>query len=118
MTVAVDPAPRSEGAAPTAPVRAPQRRMHHSRPVLKLYVPRARGAGVEHWEQWWAKEDPQQLLAGFAADPLLGIMQQRMSSTAPILEAGCGPGYLVQLMREAGYAMVGLDFARGESEHP
>ena len=81
--------------------------------LLKLYIPSHKGEGMDQWEKWWATERTSKLIEGFASDPIIGLMKDVMPPAAPILEAGCGPGYIVHLMREAGFPMVGIDFVGG-----
>lgn len=81
-----------------------------NRPPLKVYIPARRGEGVDQWEQWWAKEDVKALVEGFTSAPMFRTMQANMPRDGLLLEAGCGPGYFVHLMRRDGYAMAGLDF--------
>lgn len=94
------------GTAPTRPTRfydASARRL--------IYVDRS--ATPEFWDSNW--EDQQ-----LSRDALLHpqptqwsrITQEFLApSDGPVLEGGCGPGAHVAAMRDAGYTVVGVDFA-------
>jgi SAM-dependent methyltransferase len=71
----------------------------------------SRAATQEFWSEHWAGEDVEKLVRIAQTSPLTGLIEAALPPTGPILEAGCGLGQYVLLLRERGRAMVGADWS-------
>jgi SAM-dependent methyltransferase len=76
--------------------------------VLAYY---ARSATREFWAEHWGGQSPAVLARSAERSPLTTMILQGMPPTgARVLEAGCGVGQYVVLLRERGYRAVGVDW--------
>jgi len=76
--------------------------------VLAYY---ARSATREFWAEHWGVQSPAVLARSAERSPLTTMILQGMPpSGARVLEAGCGVGQYVVLLRERGYRAVGVDW--------
>jgi SAM-dependent methyltransferase len=76
--------------------------------VLAYY---AQSATREFWAEHWALQSPAALARSAERSPLTTMILQGMPPTgARVLEAGCGVGQYVVLLRERGYRAVGVDW--------
>jgi SAM-dependent methyltransferase len=76
--------------------------------VLAYY---ARSATREFWAEHWGVQSPAALARSAERSPLTAMILQDMPpSGARVLEAGCGVGQYVVLLRERGYRAVGVDW--------
>ena len=84
---------------------------------------RRRGAGVtlayysvaarqEFWTEHWGGHTVAELLAVARASPLTELVTGALPPTGLVLEAGCGLGQYVLLLRERGRRAVGADWQR------
>jgi SAM-dependent methyltransferase len=71
----------------------------------------SRAATQEFWSEHWAGEDVGGLVRIAAASPLTAIIEAALPPTGRILEAGCGLGQYVILLRERGRAVIGADWS-------
>ena len=71
----------------------------------------SRAATQEFWSEHWAGEDVEGLVRIAAASPLTTIIEAALPPTGRILEAGCGLGQYVILLRERGHAVTGADWS-------
>lgn len=71
----------------------------------------ARSATREFWTEHWGGQSPAALARSAERSPLTRMILQGMPpSGARVLEAGCGVGQYVVLLRERGYRAVGVDW--------
>ena len=71
----------------------------------------ARSATREFWAEHWGVQSPAALARSAERSPLTAMILQGMPpSGARVLEAGCGVGQYVVLLRERGYRAVGVDW--------
>ena len=71
----------------------------------------ARSATREFWAEHWGVQSPAALARSAERSPLTTMILQGMPpSGARVLEAGCGVGQYVVLLRERGYRAVGVDW--------
>jgi SAM-dependent methyltransferase len=76
--------------------------------VLAYY---ARSATREFWAEHWGVQSPAALARSAERSPLTTMILRGMPpSGARVLEAGCGVGQYVVLLRERGYRAVGVDW--------
>src|SRR5438067_10374146 len=71
----------------------------------------SRAATEEFWAAHWAGEDVEALVAIARASPLTAIIEGGLPREGTILEAGCGLGQYVVLLRERGHGVVGADWS-------
>ena len=71
----------------------------------------AQHAGREHWTRVWGKTRLEELLVIARRDPLLRHLTTHLGASGPILEAGCGLGQYVLLLRQHGYDVIGGDYS-------
>jgi len=71
----------------------------------------SRAATREFWSEHWAGEDVDGLVRLAVASPLTAIIEAALPPTGRILEAGCGLGQYVILLRERGRAVTGADWS-------
>ena len=71
----------------------------------------SRAATQEFWSEHWAGQDTDTLVEIARASPLTAIIEAALPPAGRILEAGCGLGQYVILMRERGRAAAGADWS-------
>jgi SAM-dependent methyltransferase len=71
----------------------------------------SRAATEEFWSEHWADQDVDRLLRVARSSPLTAIIEAALPRAGPILEAGCGLGPYVILLRERGRAVTGADWS-------
>jgi SAM-dependent methyltransferase len=74
--------------------------------VLSEYRP---ASGREFWDEHWGQHPVQELLAIARRSPLTTLITRALPKTGAILEAGCGTGQYVLLLREGGWKIAGVD---------
>ena len=70
----------------------------------------SRAATQEFWSEHWGSEDVDRLVRVAEASPLTDLIERALPDHGRILEAGCGLGQYVILLRRRGHAMVGADW--------
>jgi SAM-dependent methyltransferase len=65
----------------------------------------------EFWTEHWAETSVEELLAVARTSPLTALITAALPADGPILEAGCGLGQYVILLRERGWPTVGADWS-------
>ena len=68
-----------------------------------------RSSGREFWDEHWGQHPLQELLAIARRSPLTTLITRALPKTGVILEAGCGTGQYVLLLRERGWHIAGVD---------
>src|SRR5207245_7255969 len=68
-------------------------------------------APQEFWTDHWGRYSVQELLAIARRSPLTGLITQALPTDGVILEAGCGLGQYVLLLRERGWRVAGVDWS-------
>lgn len=71
----------------------------------------ARAATQEFWTEHWGGHELEELLAIARRSPLTALIESALPRRGPILEAGCGLGHYVLLLRERGYSALGVDWS-------
>ena len=71
----------------------------------------SRAATEEFWSEHWGGQDVGELLAVARRSPLTGLIESGLPPAGVILEAGCGLGQYVWLLRERGHRAVGADWS-------
>lgn len=71
----------------------------------------SRAATEEFWAEHWGAHDPAALLRVARRSPLTALIEAALPRSGKLLEAGCGLGQYVVLLRERGYAAVGVDWS-------
>jgi SAM-dependent methyltransferase len=72
----------------------------------------ARSATQAFWAEHWGGHSPEALARVAETSPLTDLIVRALPpAPAPVLEAGCGLGQYVVLLRERGYQAVGADWA-------
>jgi SAM-dependent methyltransferase len=71
----------------------------------------SRAASREFWSEHWAGEDVQALVDIARRSPLTSIIEGALPVRGRMLEAGCGLGQYVVLLRERGRAIAGVDWS-------
>jgi SAM-dependent methyltransferase len=72
----------------------------------------ARSATQAFWAEHWGGHSPEVLARVAETSPLTDLIVRALPpAPAPVLEAGCGLGQYVVLLRERGYQAVGADWA-------
>ena len=72
----------------------------------------ARSATQAFWTEHWGGQAPAALARAAEASPLTSLLLRHLPpGPAPILEAGCGLGQYVAVLRTRGYPVVGVDWA-------
>jgi SAM-dependent methyltransferase len=74
--------------------------------VLTYYSASARS---DFWTEHWGGHGVNELLAVARASPLTRLITDALPSTGVVLEAGCGLGQYVILLRERGWRAAGVD---------
>jgi SAM-dependent methyltransferase len=68
-------------------------------------------ADREFWSEHWGGHTPEQLLAIARTSPLTDLIVEALPRTGVVLEAGCGLGQYVRLLRERGWKAIGVDWS-------
>jgi len=68
-------------------------------------------APQEFWTDHWGRYSVEELLAIARRSPLTGLITQALPDDGVILEAGCGLGQYVLLLRERGWRVAGVDWS-------
>src|SRR5262245_18491004 len=71
----------------------------------------ARAAGAEYWSEHWGHHTVAELLASARRSPLTDLITAALPRNGCVLEAGCGLGQYVILLRERGWRVVGIDWS-------
>jgi SAM-dependent methyltransferase len=71
----------------------------------------ARAATEEFWSEHWGGQDVDALLAVARRSPLTGLIESALPPGGMVLEAGCGLGQYVILLRERGRRAAGVDWS-------
>ena len=71
----------------------------------------SRAATQEFWSEHWGSEDVDRLVRVAETSPLTAIVERALPGRGRILEAGCGLGQYVILLRRRGHAMIGVDWS-------
>src|SRR5438093_1366232 len=99
------------GAALAVPLEL-RDRLRGARPqgltVLAYYSVAAR---QEFWTEHWGGHSVEELLAVARRSPLTGLITRALPADGVILEAGCGLGQYVLLLREQGWRVAGVDWS-------
>jgi SAM-dependent methyltransferase len=66
-------------------------------------------AHEDFWTEHWGGHTVEQLLAVARASPLTALIVDALPSNGTVLEAGCGLGQYVILLRERGWRAAGVD---------
>ena len=76
--------------------------------MLAYYSVAAREA---FWTEHWGAHSVEELLAVARRSPLTTLITQALPAQGVILEAGCGLGQYVLLLRERGWRAAGVDWS-------
>ena len=68
-------------------------------------------ATKDFWTEHWGGHDVQELVDVARRSPLTGLIERYLDRTGCVLEAGCGLGQYVLLLRERGHRVVGADWS-------
>lgn len=71
----------------------------------------SRSATVEFWSEHWGGHSVEELLQVARNSPLTELIDRHLRPDGPVLEAGCGVGQYVILLRERGHAALGADWS-------
>ena len=71
----------------------------------------SRAATQEFWSEHWGGEDVDRLVRIASASPLTALIEGALPPSGRILEAGCGLGQYVILLRQRGRAVTGVDWS-------
>ena len=112
---ALGAADRARRARPGAALGVPgelRDRVRRARPqgltVLAYY---SVAAPQEFWTDHWGRYSVEELLAIARRSPLTRLITQALPDDGVILEAGCGLGQYVLLLRERGWRVAGVDWS-------
>ena len=72
----------------------------------------SRAATEEFWSEHWGGQDVDRLVRIASASPLTTLLEDALPATGRILEAGCGLGQYVILLRQRRHAVVGADWSQ------
>jgi len=75
--------------------------------VLREYRP---STGQAFWSEHWGEHPVEELLAIARRSPLTTLITRALPRAGIILEAGCGTGQYVLLLRELGWRVTGADW--------
>lgn len=65
----------------------------------------------DFWTEHWGRHSVQELLAIARRSPLTELITRALPTSGVVLEAGCGLGQYVLLLRERGWRVVGVDWS-------
>ena len=68
----------------------------------------SRAATAEFWSEHWGSHSVATLLEVARHSPLTAIIERQMPRRGLVLEAGCGLGQYVLLLRERGHAAIAV----------
>jgi len=71
----------------------------------------SRAATAEFWSEHWGGQSVEALLRVARISPLTAIIERHLPRGGCVLEAGCGVGQYVLLLRERGWRAVGVDWS-------
>ena len=71
----------------------------------------SRAATQEFWSEHWGGQDVPGLLRVARGSPLTALIEAALPAGGRMLEAGCGLGQYVVLLRERGRAVIGADWS-------
>ncbi len=72
----------------------------------------SRSASREFWSEHWGGHSPAELAASAERSPLTDLIMRHLPpGRGPVLEAGCGLGQYVVLLRERGHRAIGADWS-------
>jgi len=71
----------------------------------------SRAATAEFWSEHWGGQSIEALLRIARVSPLTAIIERHLPRGGCVLEAGCGVGQYVLLLRERGWRAVGVDWS-------
>lgn len=72
----------------------------------------SRSATTDFWEEHWGRQSPEALARIAETSPLKGLILKNLPPAgARVLEAGCGLGQYVVLLRRDGYHAIGTDWS-------
>jgi SAM-dependent methyltransferase len=71
----------------------------------------SRAATQEFWSEHWGGEDVERLVRVASTSPLTALIESSLPPSGRILEAGCGLGQYVILLRARGRAVTGADWS-------
>jgi SAM-dependent methyltransferase len=69
-----------------------------------------KSSGQEFWSEHWGHHPVEELLAIARRSPLTTLIMRALPKAGMILEAGCGTGQYVLLLRERGWQVAGADW--------
>ncbi len=75
--------------------------------MLTEYRP---SSGREFWSEHWGRHSVEELLSIARRSPLTQLITRALPKAGMILEAGCGTGQYVLLLRERGWRIAGVDW--------
>jgi SAM-dependent methyltransferase len=68
-------------------------------------------ADQDFWTEHWGGHAVSEMLASARISPLTALITDALPTAGPVLEAGCGLGQYVLLLREWGWPVVGVDWS-------
>jgi SAM-dependent methyltransferase len=71
----------------------------------------SRAATQEFWTEHWGGQDVAGLYAGAERSPLTALIERGLGAGGPVVEAGCGLGQYVLLLRARGHRVFGADWS-------
>ena len=71
----------------------------------------SRAATTQFWSEHWGRHTVEELLRVAQTSPLTSLLERHLPRQGSILEAGCGLGQYVLLLRKRGYQAVGVDWS-------
>lgn len=71
----------------------------------------SRAATAQFWSEHWGGHSVEELLRVAQTSPLTSLLERHLPRQGSILEAGCGLGQYVLLLRKRGYQVVGADWS-------
>jgi len=71
----------------------------------------SRAATEEFWSEHWGGQDVHRLVGIASTSPLTTLVEGALPKTGRILEAGCGLGQYVILLRQRRHAVIGADWS-------
>ena len=72
----------------------------------------SRAANEEFWSEHWGGQDVDRLVRIASRSPLTTHLEDALPAAGPILEAGCGLGQYVILLRQRRHAVIGADWSQ------